>query len=648
MRTIILALETYLKLSGSKTCLMVLLIFFFGNFNSIAQNSSNFKIPYSDLSAVSLETAVDSLRQSVLDGDPNFETTSKHLLKRAKKQKDYYSAGRIHNYISHWHYLNNTKYHSDSIIFHAEKAVAFYLKDGNLDAANEAYLGLAMDYLNNNESKKSEEATLKAIYYFEETNNELWLAESQVQIAALYLSTKEPEKVIEYATLSYPVLLKNEEYLSAASALWYTSEAYKTLKDYTKAMEFVDQSIELSSTRDFEQNENLLVASYETKGDIYADQKMVDKALVFYEKAWEDNIALGGKENGDFFRYNIGKMFFLQENYKEALPHLIAGIKGKEHSKIDRASELYLTLSQCYEKLGDYPKAIEFRDKAFGYETELSQAKIEQLQSEMIVKYETEKKDEAIAAQEILLTQKNRVQYLIIGVAGLLLVLLFLLLYFFRKNKKASSIIFQKNAENELLLREIHHRVKNNLEMVKGLISLQSAQLQDSAAKDAMIASQNRVQSMGIIHQKLYQGDNLGSIEMKDYFLNLGEGVLDSFGKEEKVKIECAMTNLNLDVDTAVPIGLIVNELLTNALKYAFPNNENGVIKIDLSKTDNGTLSLIFTDNGVGKEKDVASNGTGFGTQLIQLLTQQLNGNMEESHDLGTSYTFYFKLGTAA
>ena len=89
-----------------------------------------------------------------------------------------------------------------------------------------------------------------------------------------------------------------------------------------------------------------------------------------------------------------------------------------------------------------------------------------------------------------------------------------------------------------------------------------------------MIASQNRVQSMGIIHQKLYQGENLGSIEMKDYFMNLGEGILDTFNAEDQVKIECAMDNLELDVDTAVPIGLMSMNLLTNALKYAFQKME--------------------------------------------------------------------------
>uniref|UniRef100_UPI00404781FC sensor histidine kinase n=1 Tax=Mariniflexile sp. TaxID=1979402 RepID=UPI00404781FC len=189
---------------------------------------------------------------------------------------------------------------------------------------------------------------------------------------------------------------------------------------------------------------------------------------------------------------------------------------------------------------------------------------------------------------------------------------------------------------------------QNNLELVKSLIALQSAQLEDSATKDAMIASQNRVQSMGIIHQKLYQGENLGSIEMKDYFLNLGEGILDTFNADDKVKIECAMDRLELDVDTAVPIGLIVNELLTNALKYAFPENAKGNISISLSKSNPETLTLKVVDNGMGKTAGLAPKGTGFGSQLIKLLTQQLNGEMMEKNQNGTSVLFHFKLNTAA
>ncbi len=148
-----------------------------------------------------------------------------------------------------------------------------------------------------------------------------------------------------------------------------------------------------------------------------------------------------------------------------------------------------------------------------------------------------------------------------------------------------------------------------------------------------MLASQNRVQSMGIIHQKLYQGENLGSTEMKDYFMNLGEGVLDSFNAKERIKIECAMDD---------PIGLIVNELLTNALKYALPEGVKGQISISLSQ-ENNHLLLKVSDKGLAKTEGSKTEGTGFVTQLIQLLTQQLKGTISEDYKNGMAVNFNFK-----
>jgi two-component sensor histidine kinase len=147
-------------------------------------------------------------------------------------------------------------------------------------------------------------------------------------------------------------------------------------------------------------------------------------------------------------------------------------------------------------------------------------------------------------------------------------------------------------------MKEIHHRVKNNLEIVSSLLALQSSQIDDPGTKEAMLEGQNRVHSIGIVHQKLYQGPNLGGIEMKDYFLNLGESILDSFGAEERVKIELAMGKLDLDIDTAVPLGLIVNELLTNTLKYAFPNGQKGNVRIrlEINPMVSCTLKFLITE----------------------------------------------------
>lgn len=212
-------------------------------------------------------------------------------------------------------------------------------------------------------------------------------------------------------------------------------------------------------------------------------------------------------------------------------------------------------------------------------------------------------------------------------------------------NATQASLV-ARNAENELLLKEIHHRVKNNLEVVSSLLALQSNQLDDPNTKEAMLASQNRVHSIGIVHQKLYQGENLGAIEMKDYFINLSESILDSFGANKRVQVECAMNTLNLDIDTAVPLGLIVNELLTNTIKYAFPDGRSGKVQIKLEQAANGNLQMLVSDNGVGKSGTI--NGTGFGGQLVSLLTQQLGGTIKEENNNGTHISFEFKTTKAA
>jgi two-component sensor histidine kinase len=248
-------------------------------------------------------------------------------------------------------------------------------------------------------------------------------------------------------------------------------------------------------------------------------------------------------------------------------------------------------------------------------------------------------------AQEELKRQRNIRNY---AFGVLIIVLLFSVVAYIQRNKIAREKKRSDKlvADKELLLREIHHRVKNNLEIVSSLLALQSAQIVDPDTKEAMQDGQNRVHSIGIVHQKLYQGENLGTIEMKDYFINLSESILDSFGPERRVTVEFAMETLNVDIDTAVPLGLIVNELLTNTLKYAFPNNQNGLVVIKLEQQNSGILHLEVSDNGIGKSGIV--HGTGFGSQLVSLLTRQLNGSVKEEIKNGTHIFFEFKTGKVA
>jgi two-component sensor histidine kinase len=270
--------------------------------------------------------------------------------------------------------------------------------------------------------------------------------------------------------------------------------------------------------------------------------------------------------------------------------------------------------------------------------------KIQNLESEAVVKYETKKKDQAITIQEQQLSQQKKTQILIASIAAVLGLLLGLLFYNYRKNKKTTAALAKKNVENELLLKEIHHRVKNNLQTISSLLSLQSESITDKNAYDAVQESKNRVASMAQIHQKLYQGENLAAVEMRDYFETIGKAIIDSFGqKAENISLKIDMSEIELDVDSAVPIGLITNELITNSIKHAFPNKQKGNILITLAQEEDGLLKLIISDNGQPtSNRSIIDKNKGFGTLLIQLLTTQLGGTLEKSNEAGTSTIIQF------
>ncbi|MCB0663763.1 MAG: sensor histidine kinase, partial [Saprospiraceae bacterium] len=268
------------------------------------------------------------------------------------------------------------------------------------------------------------------------------------------------------------------------------------------------------------------------------------------------------------------------------------------------------------------------------------------LESEALFKYESGKKDPALEEQSTIIDQKNRIQWMGIGLIGFLLLFIGTLIFYYRRNQQITRDLKVKNQENELLLKEIHHRVKNNLQTISSLLSLQSESISDKTALDAVQESKNRVASMALIHQKLYQGDNLAAIEMRDYFETIGKAIKDSFGEKAKnISFVVDMSTIELDVDTAIPIGLITNELVTNSLKHAFPDSTEGQISIQLKKGDNGLLQLQIEDNGQPKpaHQDQQSSG-GFGTLLIQLLTTQLGGNLHKSTEGGTSTIIEFPI----
>jgi PAS domain S-box-containing protein len=196
------------------------------------------------------------------------------------------------------------------------------------------------------------------------------------------------------------------------------------------------------------------------------------------------------------------------------------------------------------------------------------------------------------------------------------------------KLKKAEEMISAALAEKELLLKEVHHRVKNNMQIVSTLLDLQSEGIRDEEALKAFRESQNRIKAMALIHERLYESADIAFIDFQRYIEELSAHLFDSYLVEPgRITLHVDAGGVTMGIDRAIPCGLIINELVTNSLKHAFPDNRGGEIRIDFIRGKNGQITLIVGDNGVGLPPglDFTSTGT-LGLQLVTMLTRQLRG----------------------
>lgn len=213
------------------------------------------------------------------------------------------------------------------------------------------------------------------------------------------------------------------------------------------------------------------------------------------------------------------------------------------------------------------------------------------------------------------------------------------------REKNISEKLEQSLKEKEIMLKEIHHRVKNNLQIVISLLNLQSTTVDDQKLKNQLTISQNRVRSMALIHQHLYRSSDLTRINMEDYLLGLSGQLLSSYDEQKNVvKITVNAKDIEFTIETAVPFGLLVNEMITNSLKHGFQGRKEGNIEIKLSKSGNDEYTLDYHDDGIGIPINIVNGHVvSFGMHLIEMLVSQLDGSFELIPSGGTNYRINFR-----
>ena len=468
----------------------------------------------------------------------------------------------------------------------------------------------------------------------------------------LYYDTGDYEKSIFNYNMSYEFFKQNGDRDLMYAPLLNIALIQHQRGDYLEAIETNNKVLELGKEDTYSQAYLFIGHSNMKLGNYKKAEENLEKALSGFDTV-EDPLLEGrclrymaelyrktnrpGKSK-QFLNVAVGK---LQKHIEEL---------EKDDNKIP-LSRAYYSQFLAYQRLKDYKNALKYFKLYSRINTKINSEQQLKITERFDFFKKTLEKDNKI---EVLETQ-NRIQqietskerYIKLGLlvfSVLLLLLLGIVFNRFSLKKRALKIIREKNKENELLMREIHHRVKNNLQIILSLLSGQIDKLEpDQELKSVLVESQNKIKSMAIINQNLYKENQYAQVSVSSYITELVDNIKKSFDKDKnRVHFDFNVVKEHIQMSLAVPLGLIVNELVTNSYKYAFTkgNNEVNRIKIEFEKIeDTSKYRLIIKDNGIGLPVGIDINNLkSYGLELVQGLVSQLNVTMEIIRQEGTSY----------
>ncbi|MBI1183152.1 hypothetical protein GC194_02690 [bacterium] len=432
---------------------------------------------------------------------------------------------------------------------------------------------------------------------------------------------------------------------------------YKEMKNYDKAREYINRGRTIALAAN---NTYSLAFSYMNEAHIDYDEKKIASSILKFNKA--DSLF---SIIGDTFSIMMCKSAWLW-------PAIEA---GEDYQKIMRVSEEILHYSANMKETNEYLWALKARAKLYFLLGNYQHAYID-LDSFENINYRQLKESYSIkqAVQSTLLKttllkrqieeqrqlaelikekaeRKNIIIY-ITSTCGIILLIALLLYYRLATRLHESRemiaeqnrVLEKKDLKNADLMKELHHRVKNNLQIVSSLLNLQSSKVSDQLAKSAFTEGRNRVDAMAMIHRYLYMNDELTSVDIRPYLERLSESVAYSYGFHKgQLRLDYELDSVSLDVDIAIPLGLIANELLSNAFKYAYIKNPNPQLSMRLKVAD--TIQFSISDNGPGMDKHLLEGkSNSFGMELIQSLTNQLHGSIHYENKAGSTFTLYIPI----
>ncbi len=531
-------------------------------------------------------------------------------------------------------------YHS-ALEFHKK---AYEMDKEKADSSSLPFTALAtgISYGRLGNSEKGIALMLEGISWLRSPKDEFKKATIYWRIQELFLEQRNYDKALEYGLKGVAEAEKHKLVMTKARILKGLSGSYVSKGDLNAAMDAIDEAVRTFISKNAPSR---IYKGYNEKARIFRLMEKPDSAWHYLElaKKMEGEIPF---VPSDMLKHSFerGQLLFETGQIDKALDQFLHCEElSEKQSNPYWKKDVNSMLSKVYHELGQdglaykyLRKQQEMRDSLFVLERNL-------IINELETKFRTSQQKGEIDALSVKNERQKSVNYLTI--TGLILSLIIggFLFGLYRLNKRNKHRLEEKNTiieksleEKELLLKEIHHRVKNNLQIISSLLNLQTKFVEDDNALSALNDGKNRVRSMALIHQNLYQDHDVTGIEIKSYFEDLCHTLFESYNiSEGQIELISNIEDISLDVDTVIPLGLIVNELITNALKYAFPENRMGQILIDL-KEKNEKVYLSVKDNGLGFKKEDFSNRKSFGHKLIQAFLKKLDATINFDGTNGT------------
>ncbi|WP_341902906.1 tetratricopeptide repeat protein [Fluviicola taffensis] len=472
----------------------------------------------------------------------------------------------------------------------------------------------------------------RAIYLFQKENDLENLSYCYSQLGICYFSQYQYENADYYHQKAIDLCKELHLEEDLANALVNQGITFSYQNKTKEAEANFKQAIELYKKTD---QLDGLGGAYNSLGKIYHDQKDYKKAIAYFERAsanfkeYDNDYNLESAYLGLANCYFDLKQFSIAKEYSLKALHLSRKIGAKEREVF--AHEI---LSRIYFAEGDYKKAYQSLNKY----TILSDAIFTENKSIALAEMQARFEVKEIKFKQRIQAENHFWQMITLVAIIFVVLLVSVLLFFLFRNKKRINVLLEQKVEmtqasleqKESMMGEIHHRVKNNLQMIYAILDLQARDLKDPESIQLIEDSLNRINAISTIHQKLYQSDNMHAVHIRSYLDELVQDVIRHFATDQKKEIELhsEYDEVSLDIETALPIGLIVAELITNSCKYAFGKQDYPKFYISLKEKDN-QLVLTVSDNGVGKTNP--GSGTNFGTKLIQSMARKLKANLVET-----------------